>query len=109
MDCKLKAQDITNFANPIWDVKVVNGCVPIISGDEQDLQCATIATFLEYGTVEQLPDVGVPWTEFLTNDLSFAELDMNIRQSIYNAGQSQYYPDYSIEDEKLYVTVGRNV
>lgn len=109
MDMKLKAQNLSDRANPVWDVKVINGVVPILSGDEQDMQCATVATFLELGTVKQLPNVGVPWSDFLTNDMTFADLDMNIRQSIYDAGESQYYPEYSIENEKLYVTVGRNL
>lgn len=107
----MKAETITATAEPVWDIKVENNLVPIISGDEENMQNATLAGFLETGTIPQLPSVGVPWQEFLTNGLTFGELDSYIRQSIEAAGQENYYPQYEIDDEnqRLTMTVGREL
>lgn len=109
MDLKMKAEIFTGNAEPVWDVKVEKGLVPIISGEEEDMQTATLAGFLEAGTIPQLPDVGVPWQDFLSKQLTFGELDSYIRQSIVAAGQESYYPQYEIdeENERLTMTVGR--
>lgn len=106
MDLKMRAEKISDNKNPEWDVKVINGIVPIISGDEEKQQRAVIAGFLETGTVPQLENAGVPWQNFITGGLTFGELDALIRNSINNAGVIEYYPQYEIEGEKLTLTIG---
>lgn len=106
MDLKMKAEEITT-AGVSWDCKVIDGNVPIITGDEEDLQCATQAGFLIKGTVPQLPDAGVPWTEFLTKKISFGELDFYIRDSLQKAEKETYYPQYDIQEDKLTMSIGR--
>ena len=106
MDLKMKAEDITD-AGVTWDCEVKNGNVPIIKDDEEELQCATLAGFLITGTVPQLPEAGVPWTDFLTNKSSFGVLDFYVRESLLNVGKDNFYPEYDIEDDKLTMKVGK--
>jgi hypothetical protein len=105
MDLKMKAEDITD-AGVSWDCDVENGLVPIIKDDEEDLQCATIAGFLIVGTVPQLPEAGVPWTDFLTGKITFGVLDFYVRESLLNVGKDNFYPEYDIEDDQLTMKVG---
>lgn len=106
MDLKMKVEDITT-AGVSWDCKVKGGIVPIITGDEEALQCATQAGFLITGTVPQLPEVGVPWTDFLTNKMTFGELDFYVRDSLQAVGKETYYPQYDIQDDKLTMSIGK--
>lgn len=106
MDLKMKAEE-TTIEGVSWDCKVEDGIVPIIIDEEEDLQCATLAGFLIRGTVPQLPDAGVPWTDFLTNKITFGVLDFHVRQSMQNVGKDNYYPQYDIEEDRLTMTVGK--
>lgn len=107
MDLKMKAEVITSTAHPVWDVKVENGNVPIISGDEEDLQTATLAGFLERGTIPLLPEAGVPWIDYITGKIMFGELDADIRDSLSAAAKDSFYPDYEIVDDKLTMTISK--
>lgn len=109
MDLKMKSEELSTLDYPIWDLKVENGIVPIITDDEESMQTATLAGFLELGSIPQLPKIGVPWTDFLTKKISFGELDTLIRESINTAGQSDYYPKYDIENETLKMSVGKEI
>ena len=106
MDLKMKAEEITT-AGVNWDCEVDNGIVPIILDDKEDLQCATLGGFLIKGTVPQLPDAGVPWTDFLTNKISFGVLDFYVRESLLNVQKDNFYPEYDIEDDQLTMKVGK--
>lgn len=97
MDLKMAAETITN-QGVTWDCVVQDGIVPIISGDEEDSQCATIASFLIRGTVPLLPEAGVPWTDFLTKKITFGELDYYIRQSLINVEKEGFYPEYALQN-----------
>lgn len=106
MDLKMKAEEITN-AQIYWDCKVEDGIVPIITDSEEDLQCATLAGFLIKGTVPQLPEAGVPWTDYLTGRLTFGELDFYVRDSLSNVDKAEYYPEYDIEQDQLTMSIGK--
>lgn len=91
---------------PTWDFQVDSmGQVPMIFGDPESVQAATIAAFIQVGSVPQLPGVGVPWAEFLTGGASFGDLDAAIRQAAKTAGVSNFAPQYSIVNEQLVVTM----
>lgn len=106
MDLKMKSEEITD-AGVSWDCEVTNGQVPIITDDKEELQCATIAGFLITGTVPQLPEAGVPWTDFLTNKITFGVLDFYVRDSLLNVGKDNFYPEYDVEEDKLTMKVGK--
>jgi hypothetical protein len=106
MDLKMNAEEITD-QGVSWDCDVKDGLVPIIKDDEEDLQCATIAGFLIVGTVPQLPEAGVPWTDFLTGKITFGVLDFYIRESLLNVGKDNFYPEYDIEEDQLTMKVGK--
>lgn len=105
MDMKMRAEQISETENPIWDVKVIKGIVPIISGNEEKIQTATLAGFLELGTIPQIPAVGVNWQGFLTGSITFGELDTEIRKSIQDAGVEQFSPDYDLDNDNLIMTI----
>ena len=106
MDLKMKAQEYT-IDGAIWDCEVEKGIVPIITDDKEDLQCATIAGFLVTGTVSQLPEAGVPWTDFLTNKITFGVLDFYVRESMRNVDKNNYYPEYNLTEDQLTMSVGK--
>lgn len=104
----MKQEDIAqNY--PIWDVKVKDGIVPILKDDKEDIQTALIASCLQLGSVPQLPDVGVSWTDFLTGEITFGELDVQIRESINLAGLSEFRPDYQINGDRLTLKVTKGI
>lgn len=106
MDIKMKVEEIT--ANDIsWDCQVEDGIVPVLSAEEEELQDATQAGFLIRGTIPQLPDAGIPWTDFLTGKLTFGELDFYVRESLRKAEKETFYPQYNIENEKMTMTIGK--
>ena len=104
----MKAEELT-AEYPIWDLKTEGGIVPIISGDEEDVQIASLACFLERGTIPQLPEAGVEWTKFLTQNKSFGELDAEIRESLRKAGKMEFQPNYSIEGDRLTLAVSKEL
>ena len=106
MDLKMKSEDITT-AGVSWDCQVTNGIVPIICDDTEDMQAAIMAGFLIMGTVPQLPEAGVPWTEFLTNKITFGVLDFYVHESLSNVGRDDYYPQYDIVDDQLTMNIGK--
>lgn len=106
MDLKMKSEEITD-QGVAWDCDVENGIVPIITDDKEDLQCATLAGFLITGTVPQLPEAGVPWTDFLTQKITFGVLDFYVRDSLINVQKDNFYPEYDIEEDKLTMKVGK--
>ena len=99
------SSDTTSTTFPVWDLAVTSGVVDFIDGNPGDVQAASIAAFLQLGSIPQLPDLGVPWVEFLTRQVSFGNLDAAIRQSAANANVSQFVPQYDILDGNLTVTM----
>jgi len=104
MDLKMQAEDITT-AGVSWDCDVKDGIVPIITDETENLQSAILAGFLIVGTVPQLQEAGVPWTDFLTNKISFGVLDFYVRDSLANVERQDYYPQYDIENDQLTMNI----
>ena len=108
MDAQMKQEDLTgNY--PVWDLEVENGVVPILKDDKEDIQTALLASIIEKGTIPQLPEQGVPWTEFLTGQITFGELDVMIRDSIIKAGKDNYRPNYEINGDRLTLQVTKEL
>ena len=108
MDIKMKTQEATT-TYPVWDLEVENGIVPILKDEEENIQQAILAAFIEKGTVPEMPDVGIEWTNYLTGDLTFGELNAQIRQSLSNAEKDEFRPEYLIDDDKLTMTVTKEL
>ncbi len=107
MDMLMTAQTIDGVHYPTWDVKVENGNVPIVTGIMEDEQRAVLAGFLETGTIPLLPECGVPWVDYLTEKMTFGELDVAVRDSLQKAGADGYQPEYDLEGDRLTMKVGR--
>ena len=107
MDMHMAAEYKKPNTHPIWDVEVENGNVPIITGRDEELQCAVLAGFLEQGTIPNLPDAGVPWTDYLNKKLTFGDLDVAVRDSLQKAGADGFQPEYDLEGDKLTMKVGK--
>ena len=107
MDMQMAAERIDGTNFPVWDVKVKDGIVPIITGNDEDLQRAVLAGFLELGTIPNLPLVGVPWTRYLAKEITFGDLDVAVRDSLRQAGAEGYQPEYDLTGDKLTMTVGK--
>ena len=108
MDIEMRAEEFTSDA-PVWDLKTKGDIVPIVSGDKENIQIATLACFLEKGTIPQLPDAGVDWTSYLTKDKTFGELDAELRQSLRKADKIDYLPNYEIDGERLTLAVSKEI
>lgn len=102
----MKAEDDSgDYAS--WDVDAKGGIVPILSGGKEEVQCATLACFLEAGTIPQIPSMGVDWAGFLTGSKTFGEIDAEIRQSLIAAGREDFRPEYRIDGDRLTLEVAR--
>lgn len=89
-----------------WDFKVKNGILQTVDYTVATKQRSIIATYLQRGTIPQLPDVGNQWVEFQTGTVMPNELNSQIRKSILElSGELSYLPQYSEEDGKLKVEV----
>jgi hypothetical protein len=106
MDLKMNAEDI-NTSGISWDCKLESGIVPIIQDEEEDVQTGTLAAFLIRGTIPLLPEAGVPWTDYLSGGMTFGEIDFYIRKSLQNVGKENFYPQYSIDKDKLTMNISK--
>lgn len=104
----MKAEEFTP-EYPVWDLKTEGNIVPIIYGDREDVQVATLACFLEKGTIPQLPEAGVEWTKYLTKEKTFGELDAEIRESLRKADKLIFQPNYQIEGDRLTLVVSKEI
>jgi hypothetical protein len=111
MDATMTSYVDTN-GNNVFDFEVIDGVCPIIpEGDAEDLQHAQTVAFLDLNSIPQL--VGNPhgndWIGLLTQKVPFGELDAQIRTSLMNVGLSDtYYPYYSMDNEKLKLTIRKS-
>lgn len=106
MDLQMSSStEQTGTSFPTWDFNVVAGVVPLISGDLERVQTAAMAAFIQVGSVPQLPEVGVPWAEFLTGGATFGDIDAAIRKAALASNVSEFQPVYDFENGRLTVTM----
>lgn len=106
MDLKMSSSTLqTPTSFPLWDFAVEDGIVPLINGNEERVQTAAIAAFLQVGSIPQLPTAGVPWAEFETNGATFGDIDAAIRKAAIACGVSDFQPQYEFENGNLTVTM----
>lgn len=90
----------------LWDFKVKDGKLQIVDHETSLEQRSFIATYLQRGTVPQIPSAGNQWVELMTSQISPQALNSQVRQSIidYTGGLS-YLPKYKDVDGKVVVEV----
>ena len=90
----------------LWDFNVKDGILQIVDHNEAVEQRSYIATYLQRGTVPQIPSAGNQWVELMTNQISPQALNAQIRQSIIDyTGGISYLPKYKDADGKVVVEV----
>lgn len=106
MDFAMTNIDTEEQPLALWDFKVKNGFLQIVDHNNATEQRAFIGTYLQRGTVPQIPSAGNQWVELMTNQIAPQVLNAQIRQSIieYTGGLS-YLPKYTDVDGKVVVEV----
>ena len=99
-----KTDEVTKESQ--WDFRVKDGKLCWIDYNAATQQRSIIATYLQLGTIPQLPDIGNQWVEFLTGTVAPNELNTQIRNSIIDlTGELSYLPKYTEVDGRLTVEV----
>jgi hypothetical protein len=88
-----------------WDYYVQDGIVPILESSQENSQAATIAAFLQLGTIPQLPTTGIPWVEFFTGEVQFNQIDSSIKSALNLLGLISFYPQYDLVNGNLVAKV----
>ena len=95
---------------PIVDfMPTKDGQLQILYAKNAVKQRAILASFTQRGSIPQLPDVGVDWAEFLTEQRSAAEINSQIFTAMHEyADTYDYIPNYETTKDKLIVTIEEN-
>ena len=101
MDARMQSSQSIPNQFQTWDYYVQDGIVPIFEGETEAQQSATIAAFLQIGTIPQLPNTGIPWVEFFTGDVDFNIVDGAIKTLLQSIGLSEYYPEYTLVNDSI--------
>lgn len=89
-----------------WDIDSTAGLPHIVSGDNELLQRAQIAAFLQKGSIPLIPDTGNDWLKYFMHEVSFIELDAQIRQNMILLTESHnYVPTYTVQGDAMTLTV----
>ena len=95
---------------PIVDfVSTKDGQLQVLYAENAVKQRAVLASFTQRGSIPQLPDVGVDWVEFLTEQRSAAEINSQIFTAMHEyANTYDYVPNYETTKDNLIVTIEEN-
>lgn len=95
---------------PIIDfVPTKDGQLQVLHAENAVKQRAVLASFIQRGGIPQLPNVGVDWVEFLTEQRSAAEINSQIFNAMHEyADTYNYMPKYETTNDKLTVTIEEN-
>lgn len=88
--------------NNIWDIEVHNGNPRVISDDNEKVQRAMIASFIQKDTLPLMPNTGLDWSKYLTGEMSLSEIDAKARANINLYMESlMYVPYYKVVNGQL--------
>ena len=92
---------------PIVDfVPTKDGQLQALYSNEAVKQRAIVSSFTQRGSIPQLPNVGVEWVEFLSEERSPAEINSQIFDAMHNnANTYDYIPKYETFNNELTVTI----
>ena len=95
---------------PILDfTSTEEGCLQELYAENAVKQRAVLISSVQKGTIPQLPEVGVEWTEFITGQVSPAEINSQIMDVMHRyADTYNYVPKYETENDRLVVTIEEN-
>ena len=105
MDALMQSSQSLPNQYQTWDYYVQDGIVPILTGSVEESQAATIAAFIQLGTIPQLPDSGIPWVEFFTGTVQFNQIDNAIKLILTQLGLTSFYPQYNLVNGNLVAQV----
>jgi hypothetical protein len=106
MDFAMKNIDTETDTVTRWNFNVKHGILGFVDHNEATEQRSFIATYLQRGTVPQVPSAGNQWVELMTGLVTPQELNAQIRQSIIDlTGGLSYMPKYKDVDGKVVVEV----
>ncbi len=89
-----------------WDIDTTADMPHIVSGEDELLQRAQIAAFLQKGSIPLMPDTGNDWLKYFMHEVSFVELDAQIRQNMILLTESHnYVPSYVIQGDAMSLVV----
>jgi hypothetical protein len=106
MDFAMISIDTESDNLALWDFKVKHGILQVVDHNEALKQRSFLSTYLQRGTVPQIPNAGNQWVELMTSQISPQELNAQIRQSIIDyTGGISYLPKYTDVGDKVVVEV----
>lgn len=106
MDFAMTNIDTETDELALWDFKVKDGILQVVDHNEAVEQRSFVATYLQRGTVPQIPNAGNEWVELMTNQITPQALNAQIRQSIIDmTGGIYYLPQYKDVNGKVVVEV----
>lgn len=90
-------------------VPTKDGQLQVLYAENAVKQRAVLSSFTQRGSIPQLPDVGIDWVEFLTEQRSAAEINSQIFTSMHEyANTYDYIPKYETSNNELTVTIEEN-
>ena len=92
---------------PIIDYAISDeGELDLLNTKAEEQQRVIVAAFTQRGTIPQMPESGVQWAEYLTQQISASELNSQIMKAIQDCGGSfAYRPEYTTLNGKLLVRI----
>ena len=98
----------TNTANTnkTWDYYIKDGIVPILEGTPENDQKAAISGYLQRGSIPQLPESGIQWTEYFLGEIGFNDIDNQIKNALNSEGLTLYFPTYDLVNDQLITKIG---
>jgi len=106
MDARMQSSQTITGQYQTWDYYVADGIVPILEGTLEESQSATMAAFIQRGTIPQLPEIGVQWVEYFMSEVPFNEIDNQIKNNLNLLSLIDYYPTYDFINDQLVAKVG---
>lgn len=92
----------------VWDIEVHNGMPRIINVDNEKIQRAMLASFIQKDTLPLMADTGLEWTKYLLGEISLSEIDAKARANINLYMESlMYVPYYKIVNGQLVYNITR--
>lgn len=106
MDLLMTSQVDSDGVPSLWDFELVAGLSIPLHGTPELNQRATIAAYIQKGTIPGLEETGVNWTGFMLGEINPRELDAEVRDNMYIfTGSTVFIPYYFIQNGKLQLSI----